>query len=308
MRLFDLHCDTPFELYCKKQRLYENSLHISLKRSEVFDRYIQCAAVWSDCEKTDGEALSDFYSISDYFKKEADRLLIKSKKELERAQRGFVLTVEDMRFIDSDISRVKELYDKGVRVGTVMWGGSTSLGASHDAEGGLTPLGKATVSEMLSVGIIPDISHANDTVTREIIEIARSAKKPAIATHSNSRAVYHHTRNLPDSIAKDIADCGGIIGISLFPPHLAGERADISHILSHLKHYVNIAGENTVCLGCDLDGIGSTPEGIGHIDDLPRVFDRLSKDLGYKIADKIFFSNAYNFFINNLPQKEKTVL
>ena len=69
-----------------------------------------------------------------------------------------------------------------------------------------------------------------------------------------------------------------------------------------------IAGENVVCLGCDLDGIGSTPEGIGHIDDLPRVFDRLSKDLGYKIADKIFFSNAYNFFINNLPQKEKTVL
>ncbi|MBQ3527505.1 MAG: membrane dipeptidase [Clostridia bacterium] len=308
MRLLDLHCDTPFELYLKKQKLYENDLHISLKRSKVFDRYIQCAAVWSDSKKSDSECFSDFYSISDYFENEADGLLIKSQKELERAQRGFVLTVEDMRLIDSDISRVKELYDKGVRVGTVMWGGSTSLGASHDAEGGLTPLGKDTVSEMLSVGIIPDISHANDTVSREIIEIARSAKKPAIATHSNSRAVYHHTRNLPDSIAKDIADCGGIIGISLFPPHLAGERADISHILSHLKHHVNIAGENTVCLGCDLDGIGSTPEGIGHIDDLPRVFDRLSKDLGYNAADKIFFSNAYNFFINNLPQKEKTVL
>lgn len=306
MKLFDLHCDTPFELYHKKQHLSDNDLHVSLKKAEVFERYIQCAAVWSDNEKSDAECLSDFYSISDSFKNEACGMMIEDRASLERSKAGFILTVEDMRVIDSDASRLRDLYNKGVRVGTIMWGGNTSLGASHDADGSLTPLGKDAVLEMLSLGIIPDLSHANDSTAQDILLIARDEKKPVIATHSNSRKICDHKRNLPDCIARDIANAGGIIGISLFPPHLKGERADISDILCHMEHYLNIIGTDSVCLGCDFDGIGSTPEGLDHIGKLPMLYDALASKLGSTTADKIFFNNAYNFFKNNLPQKEIT--
>ena len=73
-----------------------------------------------------------------------------------------------------------------------------------------------------------------------------------------------------------------------------------------MEHYLNIIGTDSVCLGCDFDGIGSTPEGLDHIGKLPMLYDALASKLGSTTADKIFFNNAYNFFKNNLPQKETT--
>ena len=91
------------------------------------------------------------------------------------------------------------------------------------------------------------------------------------------------------------------MGISLYPPHLWGERADISHIIKHIEHYIDIMGVKALCLGCDLDGIDSAPEKINNVGDLSLLYDKLSKVTGQDVADDVFFNNAYNFFINNLP-------
>ena len=114
-------------------------------------------------------------------------------------------------------------------------------------------------------------------------------------------------RNLTDDHAKRIAPLGGIIGISLYPPHLRGEKADISDIIKHIQHYVSICGEGAVCLGCDLDGIDIMPEGILDISSLPLLFDRICTSFGTRCAEDVFFNNAYNFFKNNknffMPRK-----
>lgn len=301
MKLFDLHCDTPYRLFKDKLSLSKNDLHISLEKAEIFEKYVQCAAVWSDSDSCDEDCLRFFFDASDYFEKESGGF-IKTARELETKKEGFILTVEDSRLLSRDISNLSRLYGKGVRVLTLLWGGKSSVGSAWNLGGTLTDFGKEVLEGCFDTGIIPDLSHANDTVISYALERAKERKKAVIATHSNSRSVCNHLRNLTDENAKGIANAGGIIGVSLFPPHLRGETADISDIISHTDYYLSILGTESVCLGCDLDGISTTPKEISDIGDLYRLFDALSKKYGESIAEGIFYNNAYNFFINNLPQ------
>ena len=80
MKLFDLHCDTPYRLFKDKKHLQDNDLHISLEKAKVFESYIQCAAVWSDSDLCDSDCLDFFYKASSNFEKEAGSF-IKTKKE-----------------------------------------------------------------------------------------------------------------------------------------------------------------------------------------------------------------------------------
>ena len=86
MKLFDLHCDTPYRLFKDKKHLQNNDLHVSLEKAEIFERYIQCAAVWSDSDLCDCDCLDFFYKASKNFEKEAGGF-IKAKKELEELEK-----------------------------------------------------------------------------------------------------------------------------------------------------------------------------------------------------------------------------
>lgn len=305
MKLFDLHCDTPKKLFENKESLQSNTLHISKEMASAFERYIQCAAVWSDKALSDRQCFDFFKDAARYFEKEAGGFLTNARQLQNTESHGYILTVEDSRLISDDPGRIDILYNMGVRVMTLLWSGKSSVGSAWNSEGSLTPIGREILERCFEFGIIPDISHANDTVSALVVETARAKNKPVIATHSNSRTVCPHKRNIPDSLAREIASIGGIIGISLYPPHLNKEKADISNITDHIRHYVNTVGTESVCMGCDFDGIDSTPEEIHDISSLPILYDALSKEFGEKCAESIFFNNAYNFFINNLPQNPK---
>lgn len=47
MKLFDLHCDTPYRLRSRKQHLLENNLHISLEKVKVYENYGQGRAQYA---------------------------------------------------------------------------------------------------------------------------------------------------------------------------------------------------------------------------------------------------------------------
>ena len=304
MKLFDLHCDTPLLLYRQGKSLSSSDLHISLEKASVFKRYVQCAAFWSDSSKSPEECFREFQSAFDSFAAQAGSLLITCRKDLEKANKAsFILSVEDARLLCGDIHRLSLLYQKGVRILTPLWRDTSDIGGAWNTEGSLTPFGKEVLEGCFDIGIIPDLSHASDASSAYMILRAKELKRPVIATHSNSRAVCEHKRNLTDTLARDIAITGGIIGISLYPPHLRGEYADISDIIKHIEHFINTAGPDAVCLGCDFDGIDNTPIGICDISDLARVYEIACHTFGFHLCEKIFFDNAYNFFLNNLPKE-----
>lgn len=309
LSLFDTHCDTAFELYHRKQSITENTCHISLFHAQNYDKYAQLFAVWSDRRLDDQTCWEQFLKIADNF----DRVLqsdgnmrrVTTSTELDAAiadtKRAAVLAVEDARLLAGDIDRLQVLYDRGVRCMTLLWGGETCIGGSHDTEAGLTAFGKQVTARCFELGIVPDISHASERSVDDVIEIANQYGKPFIATHSNSYSAYAHTRNLRDRHLVELLRLGGTVGVSMCTSHLCDcsqKQACVDDVVRHIERYMELGAQDHLCFGCDFDGTG-LPEGIEHVGDLEKVAEQLSAR-GYndQIIDKIFYLNAYTFFKN----------
>ena len=304
MNYIDTHCDTAFEIYKKKEPLFQNSLHISLDAAQEFEKYAQIMAIWSQSDISNGEGWSQFGAILDNLRSEIEKnekaALCTSFAECENAfsegKRGIFLGVEGGNILDAKIWRLDELYDEGVRFLTLVWKGEGCIGGAYDTEAGLTAFGRRVAKTAMEKGIIVDVSHGSGALTDECLSLAEEAGKPVIATHSNSYAVCEHPRNLTDERAKRIAALGGTIGISMAPPHLnRSGTADIADILAHIAHYLDIGLENNVCMGCDFDGVSSLPVGITGIRDIEKLGAAVEKEFSSDIADKIFFRNAESF-------------
>ncbi len=307
LSLIDTHCDTAFELYHRKQSLYGNSCHIDLEKAEKYKSYAQFFAIWADKRKSDDECYSDFLRISDNLFSEIDKnsdraAHVKSFGDTEKAfgegKRAIFLAVEDARILANDIIRLDELKARGVGYLTLLWGGETCIGASHDTEGGLTDFGKAVVKRCFEVGIVPDVSHANIAVTDYVADMAYQYKKPFMASHSNCYRVYNHTRNLQDEHIKAIIDLGGAIGLNLCRFHICDAENDtcnIDSIIRHIEGFLSLGAENVLGLGCDMDG-APLPDGIGGIGDLDNLAVALeNKGYSSELINKIFFENHFGF-------------
>ncbi len=305
LKLFDLHCDTASLLFDRKLSLAANDLHISLNKAAPFETYIQTMAVWSDHHLSDEAAWERFFGIQSYLKEQltiCDLPLFRNGQELATAaKRGVILAVEDARLLAGQLTRLDMLYDCGVRFLTLTWSGKTCIGGSHDTDAPLTDFGRAAVNRCFSLGIVPDISHASRQVTAEVLAMAKDAKRPVIATHSNAFACRQHTRNLTDAEFRAVAESGGVVGISLAPEHLANDVCGIKNVVSHIRHYLSLGGESALCLGCDFDGIDTTPDGLSDLSCLPSLADALS-DAGVSdtVIRRIFFENAYGFAVKNI--------
>ena len=304
--LFDTHADTPYEAHKRHMSLASNSLHISLEKASKYKKYCQCMAIWSDKRLSDDEAFLRFSEIADYFRKcvqESDSTEIcRTYSEVERAvesgKRAFILTVEDARLLGGDVRRLDTLSDYGIRVLTFQWEGETCIGGGFDTDVGLSVFGAQTARECARRGIIPDISHANERTARNIIEIMAEYSKPVIATHSNSYAVCPHKRNMTDSLFDTLISSGGIVGISLAPQHLTTDSVCSSeHVLRHIEHYAERGGIEHICLGCDLDGIETTPSDIRHISEVEVIAECMLRH-GYLESQihALFYENARRFF------------
>ncbi len=298
MNFFDLHCDTLTEIHASGESLLKNNCNISLDITENFDKYIQVLAVWSNPKLTDDELYDKFFDTLAHFKNTSFPLPEKF---------GYILAVEGGNLIGNDISRIDRLFECGVRIFTPVWSDVTQIGGAFNTDEGLTDLGKNAVKRCFELGIIPDVSHSSDKGFFDIAELSESYGKPFIASHSNSRAVCNHMRNLTDEMAKIIIKNNGLIGISMFNPHInEGENTTIDDVYRHIEHYLSIGCEDVLAFGGDLDGTSDVmPEGIRRINDFEKIYSYLIKKLPESLVNKIMFENANNFFDRNgiIPQK-----
>jgi membrane dipeptidase len=311
LSLIDTHCDTAFELYHKKEGLVENSCHVSLCGAEKYENYTQFFAVWANRRRSDDECFEDFVNISDNLfyeiEKSSDKIaLVKSFEQMvsawDQGKRAAFLAVEDARILGGRLERLDELHTRGVKYLTLLWGGETCIGASHDALGGLTDFGKAVVRRCFELGIVPDVSHSNEQVTDEVCELAYEYKKPFIASHSDCYGVFPHTRNLRDKHVNAVIELGGTVGINLCPYHvkdMTDGKCTVDDVMRHIEGYLERGAENVLGLGCDLDGT-DLPEGFGGVGDLERIAEAMSYH-GYsdELIQKVFWKNNYEFIKRN---------
>ena len=186
----------------------------------------------------------------------------------------------------------------GIRIITITWNYENKLGYPNAnyifKENGLTSLGKDILQEMEILGIIPDVSHLSDGGFYDLVKLC---KKPFIASHSNSRAITYHPRNLTDEMIKLLSDKGGVMGINFCSSFLGNEEiSSIKEMIAHIKHIRNIGGIDVIALGSDFDGIDNEVE-IQNCSEFYKLYDVLKKN-GFTENDveKIFYKNVKRVF------------
>jgi membrane dipeptidase len=112
--------------------------------------------------------------------------------------------------------RLRALTRGGARYLTITWThdnrfGHASTGA-HPGRG-LTDEGRELVRVLNELGMIPDVSHTSDHTARDVVALSTH---PVLASHSASRAVADHPRNVPDELARAIAERGGAICVNYY--------------------------------------------------------------------------------------------
>lgn len=301
LSLFDLHCDTPYEMHRKQQGLTQNTLAVSLERARVFGQYVQVMAHWTDHMLDDEPGWNRFLAMRRHL--DADTAIQDGTARIVTRYDGattssatLILALEDARILAGKIERVNALYDAGIRIVTPLWKGETCIGGSHDVQSGLTSFGKTALFRAVSLGMILDISHASERSASEIFELSSEQGRPVIASHSNAYTVCPVSRNLRDEQIKGILLSGGVIGLNLYGHFLRPDGAALAKdVLPHAEHFLSMGAEDALCLGCDMDGCDLPPD-LTNISMLPRLAEEMLRhNYPEKLIHKIFFENASRF-------------
>ncbi len=145
--------------------------------------------------------------------------IVRLEKEGKRA---IYIGMENGFPIGTELSRVEEFYNRGVRYITLCHSSNNDIcdsstdknGPEHD---GLSDFGKEVVKEMNRLGIMVDVSHISDKSFYDVIDLSTA---PVIASHSSVKAIAHHNRNMTDDMIKKLAENGGVIQICLLDDYI----------------------------------------------------------------------------------------
>lgn len=209
------------------------------------------------------------------------------------------LTVENGNVLAGDLSRVKTIADQGVRALTIVWNGENEIGSGHMTDHGLSDFGRQTIRELEKQNIIIDVSHLNDRGFADLLEIA---EKPFMATHSNTRALCAHKRNLTDDMIREMVRRDCLIGLNYFVKFICedGDVKGLEDLYRHVMHFAELGAMGNLSLGSDFDG-ATLPECLSTPTRVTEFYEYLlSRGVSQADADGIFYKNARNFFYKNL--------
>ena len=199
---------------------------------------------------------------------------------------GALLTIEGGEPIGDSLERLGEFYHRGVRLMTLTWNRQNAIARGVRAEGseGLTAFGRKVVREMETLGMIIDGSHLSDQALDDVLHYCT---QPIVASHSNSRELLGHPRNLTDQQMNQIAQTGGLIGLTFAGVFVDSDpkKVTLERAMEHLDRLIHQAGIDHVGIGSDFDGF-TAPYGLV-MDDctgLPAIAQGL-RDRGYSEED-----------------------
>lgn len=303
MKVFDLHCDTITECCKNCVSLYDNDMHLSLKRMEKFQKYIQIFAVWIRDEMRGEVARQYFDKVADYFYKqiEENKNVISAFGDKSETKVKAILSVEGGSACGGTLDGLTHLYNRGVKLVTLTWNSPNEIASGAFSEGGFTSFGKDFVKLAEEYGIILDVSHLNRESFYDFIKISN---KPFVASHSNADIVENpkgRKRNLTDEQIRLIKERNGIIGLNFCRNFLESDGFfGIDSLVRQIDYFLSLGCENNIALGSDYDGCSIHSDFAG-VEKLFSVYNILAeKGYSRELLDKIFYENAHRFFSENL--------
>ncbi|MEG1255633.1 dipeptidase [Clostridium sp.] len=305
MSIIDLHCDTIYHIADNKQlELRKNELAIDLDKLKKGNSLAQFFALFIDLDEHNKpfnramDMLNKFYEEIEKnihsidIAKNYEELMINKEEEKISA----FLTIEEGEAIEGSIKNLRNFYELGVRLITLTWNHENAIGYPNCKKEfmnkGLKTFGLEMISEMNNMGMIIDVSHLSDG---GFYDVSKYSKSPFVASHSNSREICNHSRNLTDDMIKVLSNKGGIMGINFEKTFLnnSGKSSDVDSMIKHIKHIYNVGGIDVLAIGSDFDGIDPENLDIRSMGEINKLANRLENSgfTGSEI-DKILYKNA----------------
>lgn len=298
LKILDLHCDTLL----KEQSFAGNDGHVDLDRLPVGAQYCQCFAIFIDDHLRGQEAAEKAEGYYRHFLANMDQLsdricqcrtTVDVEAAFEEGRSAAILTIENGAALGGKMENLERMAGYGVKIMTLTWNAENEIGGGSQSETGLKPFGRDIIRRMEALKVAVDVSHLNDKTFWNVVEFTQ---KPILATHSNSRVVCAHARNVSDDQVRAIAQTGGILGLNYYVNFLCedGVVTGYDGMLRHIDHLLNVGGEGFLALGSDFDGC-TTPAFLGCTRDLGALYDCCRQHFGQILADRIFYDNASAF-------------
>ncbi|MDP6064550.1 MAG: dipeptidase [SAR202 cluster bacterium] len=164
---------------------------------------------------------------------------------------GVILGWQNASPVENDLDRLDLFYRLGVRVIQLTYNERNLLGNGcwERNDDGLSHFGADAVREMNRLGILIDLSHVGDRTTLDAIEMS---DQPVACTHANARSFFDNQRNKTDDALRLIAEKGGVIGATSWPPFLRnGWESTLEDFADAIEDMVERVGIDHVGIGSD---------------------------------------------------------
>ena len=222
--------------------------------------------------------------------------------------------------INCSMGTLRMMYQLGVRYMTLTHNGGPGWAdpaVSSSGEflveaplGGLTDYGIQVIHEMNRIGMLVDLSHTHPETMRRALEVTKS---PVIFSHSSSRAVCDHPRDVPDDILEKVKINGGVVMVTFVSSFVAGKfwlrggrvGATVIEVADHIDHIKSVAGIDCVGIGGDYDGCTDLARGLEDVSGYPNLIaELLYRDYTEDEIKKINSNNLLRVLKANEAVKE----
>lgn len=203
-------------------------------------------------------ALEEMLWFDNYIKEKSQYYLkATSSADIDRARAEgklaiFYLTQNSEHFMH-DLDNVNVFYGIGQRTCqlTYNYQNMTGSGCMEKHGSGITDFGGLLIEKLNDIGMMIDLSHSNVQTALDAIEIS---EKPIQISHTTCDALYSNPRAMPDVVFKNLADKGGVAGITQMRTFMTLERYGMVELyFDHIMHAINVAGIDHVGIGSDRD-------------------------------------------------------
>ena len=231
----DTHDDTPQRLLFDKTfniGMRNKDGHVDIPRMREGGLDALFFSIWVPSQITGPPAVKRALDLIDSVREAVrthpnDLMLANTAADIRRAAAehkiAALMGMEGGHIIDDDLAVLRVYAALGVRYLTLThflnnnWADSSTDKPAHN---GLTAFGKDVVRELNRLGVIVDVSHISDKTFYDVLEVT---KAPVMASHSSSRAISNHPRNMTDDMMRALAKNGGVVMINYAAAFLSEE-------------------------------------------------------------------------------------
>lgn len=248
---------------------FDRSVFEDLRRGGVTAANCTCS-IWENFR----DSMDQVARWQAHFREHADLITqVFTTADIHRAKAegrtGVILGWQNLSGIEDRLDYLGLFKALGVGVMQIAYNTQNWVGTGcyekHD--GGLSEFGHEVIAEMNRLGILCDLSHVGPRTSEDVI---RASTRPVAYTHCLPAGLKAHPRNKTDAQLRSIAERGGFVGVTMFPPFLRrGTQSTVDDYVEAIEYVIELVGESQVGIGTDFT------QGWG-----PEFFDWITRDKG----------------------------